>query len=178
MATFGYEEIGDAEGWCDDTVFGSLFTCPEDGVADSITVYGCAAGMAPTKFKAAIYRHSDLALIGSTEEKELPAFTEPHWDAFNFSAPKPGISNVGYILVLWANLPSIVGYPHIKTAGGVADQGHKDSEVYNDFPNPFVLTSHDGSKCSIYCTYTPTPANPLIGKPLISPDIIKKAKIR
>ncbi|MBA7611774.1 hypothetical protein ES703_19003 [subsurface metagenome] len=60
-----------------------------------------------------------------------------------------------------------------------ADEGTKVAGIRSAF---FTEDKTDPSavpKPTLYVEYTePPPANPLIGKPLISPDLIKKAKIR
>lgn len=156
MAIFGYDTPQETYQTNNDRVTGSVFTCPSAGTADSITAYVChTAGT--VHMKCAIYKHSDLSLVGATEEKDdgdiggCPPAHPGSWLTFNFSDPKPSLAaSTEYILVCWGD--ASVGYVHYHE--GTTDQGHYDSEAYNGFPNPMDPTHEDREYC-IYCTYTP-----------------------
>ena len=156
---FGYETIGTA-GYdtLEDGIYGSVFTIAEDGTADLIKA-AIRCTVEAKKMKCAIYKHSDLSLVGQTEEVLVPVTDPANWITFNFTAPKPSLTaNTAYILVAWSY--SSVGYARLSFDAGDANQGHWQLLTYNGFPNP-LNPGHADFKYSIYCTYT-TLAKPLV----------------
>jgi len=150
MGDFGYKTIGgssvDSSYW----IRGSVFTITENGVAQSITAYVNCTYIAKHA-KCAIYKHSDLSLVGVTEEKLIP-HDAPAWYTFNFADPKPTLtSGTAYILVYWGD--AISGMHSFYYNTGDTDQGHAQNVSYNSFPNPLVPI-HSTRKHSIYCTYS------------------------
>jgi len=142
--TFGYETAGASFQDFRDRITGSVFTCPEDGTADSISFYG---GVSGTFWKCAIYRHSDSSLIGATDR--LGDAMPVGWHTNTFT-DEPTLTNIDYVLVVWSGY----GYgSHIYYDAGEANQGHYQSLTYNGFPDPASF-SHEDRKYSIYCTYT------------------------
>jgi len=154
MPDFGYKTAGISYTSIWDIIRGSVFTIPEDGTADSVTAYLRLSGTTFRKAKCAIYKHSDLSLVGATQERtDIPTQTAD-WYTFNFSDPKPSLTaNTEYIIVVWGDVSGGVQYARLYYDAGDADQGHYQSVSYNSFPNPLVPT-HDNNKYSIYCTYT------------------------
>jgi hypothetical protein len=152
---FGYETIGADVILCDSTheyIRGSVFTITEAGTADSITVALRRAAAGSDKVKCAIYLHSDLSLVGATEERTLDLTTTAIWYTFNFAAPKPSLTgNTEYVLVAWADYTAQTIY--MARVAGNTDQSHRQDLAYNNFPNSLVPT-HYAYKDSIYCTYT------------------------
>lgn len=136
----------------ENAIEGEVFTITEDGDADSITILlGCATAWTG-KVKCAIYKHSDLSLVGVTEENTI-GVTTPTWYTFNFIGTKPSlVSGTAYILVAWAESASGNLYISANFVGG-STVGHIQGITYNGFPNPFSST-HVAYSYSIYCTYT------------------------
>jgi hypothetical protein len=152
MATFGYESKGANYQSCGNRITGSVFTINEDGTLDKITVWLYSGAGATIHAKCAIYKHSDLSLVGVTEERFIK-FEDIAYD-FNFSDPKPSLdASTEYIPVVWGRTAD--GNLYCYYDAGDTNQGHYDSEAYNSFPNPLVPT-HENRKYSIYCTYTPS----------------------
>jgi len=68
---FGYESVGSHYGdLMNDVIKGSWFTCPEDGTAQSLSMY-IQNGWTNEQVKGAIYKKSDNSLVGHTEEKTI-----------------------------------------------------------------------------------------------------------
>lgn len=157
MADFGYKIAGANALKLHNQVYGGVFTITEAGTADSITaaIKTLSALPASSKVKCAIYKHIDLSLVGSTEERTIDFADTFTWETFNFDAPKPSLTiDTAYILAAWAEYASFKTV-YMAGAAGDANQGHYDSEAYGaNFPNPLEPT-HSNFKASIYCTYTP-----------------------
>lgn len=149
MPIFGYNEVGSSiqlgPSW---RVEGSVFACPEAGTLEKISAFLAGTYPGPEYAKAAIYRHSDLALVAVSSEVELP---DPmsRWYDFPVSA---ALTAQDYILVVlatanWGLVASWASY-------GDSDQSHHQNRPYNmGFPDPLVPT-HGDWKHSIYATYT------------------------
>ena len=156
MVRFGYETAGTAGGQnIDDRITGSVFTSGGDGTGDSITVYISTRNTAD-KWKCAIYLHSDLSLIGVTEEKTV--VVAGAWNIFNFVGSPTILATTDYVLVCWAerNAPA---EPKMQYDGGDGTvQGHYQAINYTGtFPNNMTVT-HEDRKYSIYCDYTAAPS--------------------
>jgi len=158
MGTFGYTGVGGSNQTIEDRISGSVFTCPEDGTADKISVALVTASPAWSGLvRCCIYKHSDLSKVAETEERTLTLTTTPTFYDFNFNAPKPSlIAATDYVLVAWAEqAPGLCRARY--TTADIVNQGHAQAATYAiTFPNPLVPT-HEERKYSIYCTYTPTP---------------------
>jgi len=153
--SFGYEGIGGSSGVLDDYIFGAVFTITEEGTADSITVaLKYSTTQSTWSVKCAIYKHSDLSLVGSTEEREITPTLEFVWYTFNFDAPKPSLTtDTAYILVAWTEV--IAGNCKIAYTTGDTDQLHIKNVVYTGtFPNPWESPTELDYKASIFCNYT------------------------
>lgn len=152
-STFGYTTVGDDQDQdVSDIIIGSVFTIPDGGIIDSISVMLDWEGTAGKKHKAAIYKHSDLSLVATTEEKTNPDTGYHHeWVVFNFSEPKPQlVSGTEYILVYWNE----TGWNMtLYRTSGETNQAHSQSLSYDTFPDP-LIPSHSNYKYSIYATYT------------------------
>jgi hypothetical protein len=154
MPNFGYETIGSLYSNCSsDRIRGSVFTITESGTADSISVvFYVNSGTLSVTGKCGVYKHSDLSLVGVTEEKTINLTTTPQFFTFNFIAPKPELIIItDYILVSFMNYVDTAFRTSYDT--GSADQGHYQAISYGDFPNTLDPT-HLTNKFSIYCTYT------------------------
>jgi len=145
---FGFANVGGTFYSTRNTVRGSLFTAPADAYAVSITVWLELGGASNHFVKCALYRHSDLALVAGTEEKELTPGNQ--WHTFLFPQPV-GISEATeYVLCAWSD--EGVTTCGVRADGGVAQQGHTQSLVYGAWPEPLVPV-HSTNKVSIYCNY-------------------------
>lgn len=163
MATFGNVSLPSGstirtEGEdVENDIWGGVFTMPEDGTADSITVKA-KAGSATTPMQCAIYKESDLSYVDETEEKNITA----NYDGeitFNFSGSPNLSSGVDYILCLWVD--SVGGSPDLfcDSTGG---DTRRDPAVYSapnpTWPDPLGSGASIGYNLAIYCTYTPSAA--------------------
>lgn len=146
---FGYGEIGGSSAYNMNVIQGPIFTCPEVGIAESISWYGRAAGK---PVKAAIYRHRDGKLIGSTEPITVGA--TPQWWKFNFLAPKPSLeAGVEYVLAFWTQ----GAYFYYDAIG----RGLYKGASYDSWPDPIAWEPEETDLMfSIFCTYTPVAPPP------------------
>jgi len=167
MPSFGYTTVGasQAETQIYNYITGSIFTCPQDGQANSITAHMYITDD-PMYVKCAIYRASDLSFIAATEEKTIPR-TSGSWQTFNFLGTPPTLSaGIQYLLVAWATrTPSGVGIAYIENDPVGTYLTVRQSLTYSaNFPSVLVPTYDNAHPdyptgyypriCSIYCTYT------------------------
>jgi len=153
---FGYTYTGDTIltlSWSMfERIAGSVFTITENGTANSITVALRGYRPVTAKVKCAIYRHADLALIGQTEERTLNLTMAVKWYTFNFSAPKPPLTqNTAYLLMVWADYTTedIEG----RCTYYAPDSLHYVNTHYDGFPDPLPTPEHGVWVVSIYCIY-------------------------
>lgn len=152
--TFGYTNTGtgiwnDAMNW----MRGTLFTAPESGTAQSISVYAWV--MTAAKYaKCAIYRHSDLVLIGQTEELLIPAASAT-WRTWNFITKPNLVASTDYILMIYVQFAG--GNFYLKRTDAALNTGHVKNVLYNGFPSPLSGYQHVSAKNAIYCTYAVAP---------------------
>ena len=157
MPIFGHNAVaGDESEQCQNIINGSVFTCPDAGEAQSITAYVQVVGAGNRDIKCAIYRHDTLALVpnGGTDVWNTNTWG-PGWHTFNFSAPKPILAAMDYILVMWsAPQPTYSGlYWDPGNGPDPGQQGHRDDRVFGAWPDPIVIDSHNTRKYCIYATY-------------------------
>ena len=139
-------------------IYGGIFTCPEAGVAQSITAQiECTVGVA--NIKAALYTYPERTLVATTEE--IVNFSgSVSWVTFNFPSPKPALTNRQYIIVIWGN--SSNADVCFQDSVVNAKSGYTSPMAYGSWPSYL-----DGSyseraqrEVCIYCTYevvvTPT----------------------
>lgn len=155
MARFGYdiETFGGANS---ENIIGQAFTCPENGIAQSITAYiSVVSSSNPHDFTCAIYKNSDKSLIKKTDEVRI-SNVAPAWVTFLFSDPKPMVyAGVDYLLVTWSS-PELYDsdlWYDINIGTNVIS---KLGLTYDLFPATLsdCITIRDRI-ASIYCTYTP-----------------------
>jgi len=169
---FGYETMGTYwwSGGIENAVVGSIFTMPQSGVAESITVgIGCTDDV--HLMTAAIYRVSDWALLGETVEYQCPrsptdeGFVLPYWQQFDFEEPLVMLDGgLKYALVISAeDAPISIAY--IRRDPGTAQQPADYQSIAvtgqaytGTFPSILPSPNFYNEICSIYCTYTPTGA--------------------
>jgi len=155
--TFGYKTVGATTTfWTGgDDLSGCLFSCPEFGTANSISIY-CNNNGVSGNAKMAIYKGSDKSLVGYTEEFTLQA--EASWHTADIISGG-GLSEEDYYLCVWES-NEIKIWMDI----GETDQRAKQTIPYNDFPQTFEPTDFANQKYSIYCTYTTVPPPPARAK--------------
>ena len=129
---------------------GSVFECPEDGTAESISVF-LQAGWRLGKVRCAIYRRDDYKLMGVTEERVFDGGRFFDWRTFIFPSPPELTANTKYILAAWASDAAVVYFDPGDYAQNLWQ--HID---YNDFPDPFRPLYAAPYKAAIYCSYRPT----------------------
>lgn len=150
--TFG--NTADPATWFTLDMCGSVFTAPDNGYATGITV-AVRNWQAGYRVKCAIYRYSDLFLIGYTEEKL--GYQPDGWSTFNIVGTVPLISGVQYLLVAWAS----------NTAAniGVTQAGSTNffdfAVAYDGFPAVLPAAAWTATYVvSIYCTLSATAPPP------------------
>ena len=153
---FGRTTAGVSTGTFEDYIIGSVHSCPINCIAEKLS--GCLRILDAAKnVKGAIYKLSDLSLIGSTPEVNIPISAEA-WFDFPFANPKPNlVSGVNYILVLWCQPGTGVGNLW-RASGFPADHTKYESRVYNGFPATLTPADLNMEYC-INCTYS-LPTNP------------------
>ncbi|MGQ9624290.1 MAG: hypothetical protein ACUVT9_02850 [Candidatus Bathycorpusculaceae bacterium] len=149
--TFGYTTKGGTDYHNPDHYSdGSVFTCPEAGIGESITMYLKQYGSLTPNLAFLIYQHSNNALVKETEEWTVTSGWDG-WKTLNFPSPKPSLTAQDYVLLLW----------HSDSVSFYADDNGADKEHYwwnitynyDNPPNP-AWFAHGSIIVSIYCTYT------------------------
>ncbi len=157
--TFGYDSVGGAEAHTANEIAGSWFTCPENGIAKSLTIY-VHPYYGTTYFKGAIYKKSDNSLVAQTEEKCFSSDYSARWETFNIIDSPSLSSNTDYYLVGWASDGT---YCPMHFDCTEPNTGAGDFEDYGDWPDPWSPGWNWGPNCnrtfSIYCTYTTQPSS-------------------
>jgi len=158
--TFGYNTTTTGYDQLHDKIRGSVGTPTESGEADSITINVHFTDPSGTnRIKCAIYKLSDLSLIGETAEREVTRDDSQGWETFVFSEPKPSlVADTEYLIVGWANNDESDVWLHRAATSGGATRYKTDAYDGTAFPNPLVSPSSNEYKMSIYCTYTPSGA--------------------
>jgi len=155
MATFGNEDIEASTFSIEDTVRGTLFSCPAVGVADSIDFVAYVSN-ANTKIKAMLY-NADRTLLGTTDETIFGSLHTYDWRTVTFSAPKPNLAIANYYITAWADDTT---YTKADTTTGTCVL---DPEVYDGPPNP-VGADTNTRTYSMHCNYTPGGAGVTVKK--------------
>lgn len=162
MAKFGNDvEQTDKVGLAN-YIRGVSVACSEMGDAESISAYITPQG-AGGKCKFAIYRTSDHALIGYTEEWTSPGAGVARWVTLNIVWG--GVLTVtNFHIVLWTDTNDIELH---------YDTGESTDEyrfiVYNGFPDPIGVMGVNVRYSCIYCTYTPCSPSSSVS-PSVSPS--------
>jgi hypothetical protein len=136
----------------ENTIVGSVFTAADSGWADSITAY-LQVTSSSKNVKCAIYKQSDLSLVGYTQERTISP-SSISWQTFSFNEPKPSLTaGTQYILVAWSS--SGYGDTYFYRQDGAIDQAYYDDITYgSSWPDPFSVDAHGARSYCIYCTYT------------------------
>jgi len=141
----GYTTTGASSASIANVIRGSIFTATSSGYAEKISA-AIGSPASGEKFKCALYRHSDLARLGVTEERIIST-----GGLYEFYFPSPiAITNgVEYLIVCWGNIQAA-----LMCDAGAANQGHYLSRTYDgNYPDPLPTPTHDNNKYSIYVTY-------------------------
>ena len=149
--TFGYDTIGKSSiSYSADYIQGSWFSCPEPGIANSITFYLYSSSYDDGPRKLGIYRRSDNSFVGGTAE--YSGEPSPGWVTHPLESPQPLLSAEDYWLVHWGEDYAL------RYDSGTGKGGRQSVEYPGSWPDPWNPTSEDRIY-SIYCTYTAEAAN-------------------
>lgn len=152
LPIFGYDLRGGVLLGFANRLMGSRFTALDSGTAMNIVAfqqYGVYAG----KHKCALYRASDMKLLGVTEEKEYPGGAmKTEWVSFAFLSPVPIEAGTEYILIEWA---SMVAVAYMEEA--TPPRRYTYDLEYDSFPDPLPIEEwyYTFGTISIYCEYLP-----------------------
>jgi hypothetical protein len=133
---------------------GSSYTCPSNGVGDSISAYIRPYRIANTK--AALYNNDRSGPIGTTSEIATNNGGAYYWITWPFTAKPTLIAGTQYIIAVWGE---DTGDTQLTDNSPVAGNNlHFDSEAYGGaWPNPLTINYTAGSFVWLtYCTYTPS----------------------
>ena len=172
---FGCYEVFDYEyeGNLNNRIAGAVFMIQHSAVADNITAYieERPPVQALSEFKCMIYRADNQSLVGATEAKIPNVYYDPRWVTFNFSDPKPILTQgTEYILTCWSCYTGTALY-----STEISDPlGRYDFETYDGDPpgvppNPGNFTNQS-RMYSIYCNYTIDETPPEIANVTAAPD--------
>lgn len=138
-------------------ISGSIFLAPEKGLVYSIVCYQQLSSIYRGKHACAIYRASDLKLLGITDERKWETGTTG-WIMFVFSRPIPIEAGEEYLLIAWGTLGCSLyfdrGYPNRRYAA----YNYDIKRDYPNFPDPFIRDTEPGMTdglVSIYAEYVP-----------------------
>src|SRR5665647_1570797 len=149
LATLGFTNIGGTSQRIEDAIGGSLFSIPDSGQVQNISVYlELTGGASGRKVKAAIYSEAHDFIAG-TEEITV---SSTGWYNFTLTNPKPILTaNTNYVLAAWSD--SGTGTISLRYNSGSSNQGHYRNNVnYGSWPSS-VNYNHNTNRYSIYCTY-------------------------
>ena len=137
-------------------IYGSKFTCSQNGRANCIKAYLKNSDDNIRNFKCAIYTDDNgpKKLVGQTGETAVAASETGAWYSCTFAAPPKLTAATVYWLVAWAaDADALVGV-QISYHAGTANQGCEKSVNYNNYPNPLEGELLVNDELSIYCEYT------------------------
>lgn len=139
----------------EDVIVGGRFTMPaENGLGISMAARLTSTG-APSdlQVKLLVYRYSDLALIGETEERTFTA-AATGWQSFDFIVQPNLAASTEYILCVWCEADGSNAHSILYAASG-GGGSERDSATYGTAPDPMVPTVHDANdNVCIYLIYS------------------------
>ncbi|MBA7681074.1 hypothetical protein ES703_89402 [subsurface metagenome] len=149
---FGNQATGDLFNLSKDYCMGSLYTCPEVGVAESISVFFHATAGGGKNFKAGLYKKSDKSWVANTGVGVSVAGTWVTLDITDGGV----LEATDYFIVVWLEEAEVTCDTYDGTSA-------YDSEVYgNPWPNPWDETAWGTNEFPFYCTYSvPSGAAPM-----------------
>ena len=150
---FGYETKGSQSDLAQNyLLWGTKFTCPESGTAQSITAYVKVSFATIRHWRYGLYTDSDgspNAFCRETEEASEGNFDD--WKTLDLTSTYD-LSNAAYWLEVWASTTNAVRFYRDT---GDANQGmYNNGQSYHDWPDPQSANGYNYQKLSIYCTYT------------------------
>jgi len=155
---FGYDQVGAKQwsGGIEDSIVGSIFTCPLSCRATGIVAHLWVTDFA-VPLKAAIYSESAEFIASTIEITVDQSPMGGEWYAFDFTTGPDLTIGVEYALVIWSGEVS-PGAVYIECDDGVAQQQEDYQSVYQsltyDGQFPATLSwSRVNRVCSIVCTY-------------------------
>jgi hypothetical protein len=149
MASFGRNSTSTTYTTIENQLTGSLFTLTEQGALTSITADINITSPAKNG-KFIVYRHSDLAFMGETEQLSWAVAHSQRTNKFTVPLILPAGD---YILFAWC--VSGTGNGQISYATGTTSQGHYKTATYGTAPKPLVTPTHNNYAYNIYATYNP-----------------------
>jgi len=152
MPIFGYDKVGPVLPTSENVIIGSSFTAPESGIAKFIVPYQQYWGTG--RCKCAIYRKSDLTLLGVTEEIQWTNIlvNRREWVPYRLLEPISVEVGIDYILVQWSESN---GSAYLDNQY-VGERYMQKMLEYGDFPLMFERASdYVNGRVSVYCEYTP-----------------------
>ena len=135
-----------------------------DGTADSISVLMTSRDGYEGDVKCALYEYVDYSsvyageFIASTQEVHIDSDFGQEWVQFDFSEPKPSITdNTKYYIISWAekNVGDDVLIHRLASTPGYSI--YDLAVVYNGWEDPFTEDGASSYTRRLYCTYTITP---------------------
>ena len=168
---FGLESVGgDGVESITNVIRGTVFTCANNGTAQSMTAaLRPSYPSFPFDFRFAIYKQSDLSLVGVTElgHEESAVDGGFNWYTLDFPTPKPILeADTAYILAVWGSQTlsesCILDLAYDDSSGeDSAYETYLYAENSYVYPDPFGIEAAEYKDYSIYCTYitsiTPPP---------------------
>lgn len=150
--SFGRSAIGASATSIEGQTVGSLYHLLYDAVIRQMWAYinNTVAAKACT---AAIYRHSDLALMATSNEITLPAASGTAWRGFGFAIPLPHLVKDDYVLVVNSAVGTGVATLFYDT--GDVNQGHTETLAHTSFPDNPMTATHNNNQYSIFALCTP-----------------------
>jgi len=152
---FGYDTMGTNGAGIENLMEGPVFPIPEDGVGISMSAGLKSPDGWNAKVKCAVYRHSDLKLIGQTEERTIAVTTTFTFYTFNFAVQPHLVKGTDYVLLVWAE--AAAGACQLAFAFDASADSQYKAVAYGGWPDPAVLTD-SVNLFSVYCTYEADPA--------------------
>ena len=128
------------------TITGAIYKCPANSFIGVLTVYiNCT--VSAKNMKCAIYRFSDLKLLGSTNQLSIPVSAA--WRSFQFPTPQPLlVGGTDYILCVWSAAGT--GLANVTYSAGSVNQGQQMALAYDGWPDPLVPSATNNYAYSIY----------------------------
>ncbi|VVB59496.1 Peptidase family M28 [uncultured archaeon] len=157
---FGNTNLGAWNQSISNRITGTVFTCHENGTADSITMFIKANESTPPKHLKAMIYTTGGSLLGTTEEKNTWTGSGSEWMILNFTGTRPTLTkDTEYQLVCWSNDPTCILYYENSST----NIGRYENETYGTPPNPFA-SLNENREYSLYCSYSTKPVITLISQ--------------
>jgi hypothetical protein len=134
------------------TIIGKYITCSTNGRAIYIYASIYASNDCVGKIKGALYKKSNGALVGVTEELNfIPGGATSY--KFEFADPKPYLEkDVDYYVVVWGNVSVGSAGAQAREGNMYVGRGLSKNVVYGDFPDPLTnyTTTDFGVQAEVY----------------------------